>query len=340
MMRQISFALIALGLSTTAMAGIPGNAMPMPTPTGVNLVAPTSTSAWTFGLEALYMRPSGSEFQYAQVNNNTSPTNKINNHSVGDDFGWGWSGDITYHFAGNSRDVMLGYTHLSLDDSDSTSASGSQTISPPAFNGGALADEPNHAKADTDRDYNAVDLVFGQQISIGQHLLVHPFGGLRYANIKLDNDTSEWDSLSTDDVGSASTHSHFWGVGPRAGTNVKWQTNCGLSVVGSFAGSVLVGQLNSSAKLYPSAVLAQPDTQWTVDNTQTIVPELDANLGLQYTMTIEPEAALAIQVGYQAVEYFNATALDSADLTAPNSSDNRNNFGYYGPYLRLQLNVA
>lgn len=340
MMRQISFALVSLGLSTTVLAGMPSNTMVVPTPAGINLIAPDSTGAWTFGLEALYVQPTGSNFQYARVNNSSASVNKSTNYAVDPSFAWGWAGDITYHFAGNSRDVMLGYTHVNSDDNDSLSASGSESISPPDFAGESLADDPNQATADSDYHYDAVDLVFGQQITIGQHLLVHPFGGLRYARVKLDNSTTESDTTDSTNSGSASTYSDFNGIGPRAGANIKWLTNCGLSVVGSFAGSLLVGETDSSAKIRPSAASASDPANWSVANNENVVPELDASLGLQYTIEIEPQAALALQIGYQAVEYFNVTALDSSDLTTPNSVNNRNDFGYYGPYLRLQLNVA
>lgn len=326
MLKRITFALGLIGISFSAVAGAPGNNMAIPS--GTVLTAPDSDSGWSFGIEGMYVQPLDNNFQYVQVNNN--------NQSVGNSYQWGGAADITYHFDGNSRDVTLGYTHLDSSDSDTTNAAVGE-MSPPVF----VVDDATYAKGEINNDYNVVDLTFGQQFLIGDRLVLHPFGGLRYADIDQDDKGIYSNPAIAGDEGSYKLDSDFQGAGPRAGMDVRVLTGTGFSIVGTVGGSLLVGNTDSHLNTYPSSLVGFSSTQINNDDATHLVPELDARVGLDYTPhKIFPAASMAFQVGYEVVHYFNVTNLNTWDTALVNSVNNDGNFAYQGPYLRLQLNVA
>jgi hypothetical protein len=344
MTKRITLALAMIGLSATAFAGSPGDNMVAPT--GINLVAPDSVGTWSFGLEALYMEP-GTDFQYAQEQDlDSASNNDFHNKTVGNHYNWGGEADIDYMFAGSSRDVMLSYTYMHFNNSDDITDS--DDVDPIAGVGGSARDR---ATAGSDQTLNQVDLTFGQLVRIGDRLDVHGFGGLRFADIDVKNSANYYDqnATTTDWVktGKYYNHSDYTGVGPRAGVDASVHLGSGFSIVGTAAGSVLAGNLDSDFRynhnVSTSSVsgVAQTATDIHNDSHTAIVPELDAKLGVDYMYAFNPNTSMDIQLGWQFVDFINSESTDADDaVTTINSVNNMQDFSYQGPYLRLQLNVA
>lgn len=337
MKTKIWLGLAALGLSATAIAGTPGN--PMTTPTGTPLIAPSSTGVWSIGGEALYMQQ-GSQFQYGNVGQDT-PTQK--NLSAGGSWDWGGELDVAYLFPGSSRDIRFAYTYLGLSSSDSETAPGLVT---PFVYGAPL--NANAAKAHNDETLNQADLVFGQWMTVGQRVSLHPFGGLRYANLDADNTSNYYGTgviapASTNLVEHDDNSSNLQGLGPRAGIDAAVNLGNGFSLVGTLAGSLIVGDINSrfSYQTYDATTGAGTGSFSTSNDMGiTLVPELDANLGLNYHVPFNLKTSMDVQAGYQAVNYFNAENFDGQDTYQVNSVNNPTNFSYQGVYVRLQINMA
>jgi hypothetical protein len=333
MVKKIAFALAAIGISSAAFAGHPGDAVVAPT--GVNLIAPDSVGVWTVGLEALYMEPTNSDFQYAQVNDNSLPTNTFHNKSTNSTHDWGGTIDVDYMFPGNSRDVKLSYTHLHMDDNSgsvSTVGTGSSLnepfgVSPQNFDG---------ARGSSDNDLDAVDLVFGQWIRIGERVDLHPFGGLRYASIDMNDKGTYSDSTDETNYGVGKIKSDFSGIGPRAGLDAAVHVGSGVSFVGTVGASLLIGSTDSkmSATEYTADVATDGYSLKNGEGTH-VIPELDARLGVNYTYNFDPATALGVELGYQAVNYFDVADKDFIDAAVPNTVNNSEDFGYHGPYLRV-----
>jgi hypothetical protein len=49
---------------------------------------------------------------------------------------------------------------------------------------GGSANGYNIVEGRSENDYDAIDLAFGQKIDVGQRIRLHPFAGLRYAEIE------------------------------------------------------------------------------------------------------------------------------------------------------------
>lgn len=342
MKARVWLGLAAFGLSAAAVAGTPGN--PMITPTGIPLIAPDSTGIWSIGGEALYMQQ-GSQFQYGNLGQDT-PNQK--NLSAGGAWDWGGELDLAYLFPGSSRDIRFAYTYLSLNSDDSVNEPGlvnSFDLTP--------SHEANSAKASNNETLNQADLVFGQWLSVGQRVNLHPFAGLRYVNLDADNTSSYYGEgsvapASTNIVENDDNSSNLQGLGPRAGINALINLGNGFALVGTFAGSLIVGNINSHLSYnYFNPTTGTETTSYAYNNDIGIalVPELDANIGLNYHIPFNQNASMDLQAGYQLVDYFNAENLNGIDTfgattTVPNSSNSASNFEYQGVYVRLQVNVA
>ena len=340
MTKRITLALAMIGLSASAFAGAPGNQVAMPS--GINLIAPDSVGVWSFGIEALYFEPANNEYQYGSFNSDTTTSPAVNkNKSTGNSYDWGGTVDATYMFPGNSRDVKLSYTHLDFSDSSTTSIGANQSFNTPnSTDFGAAA--TGSAKGTQDNDVDSVDLVFGQWIRIGQRVDLHPFGGLRYAQIDTtDKGTYTLAATNGTQVDTEKFTSDFEGIGPRAGIDTAVHLGKGFSIVGTMAGSLLIGDGDSKYKLVndTNSIDDTITTYKSGDGTR-VVPELDARIGVDYMHAFNPATSMNIQLGWQVVNYFDVTDTDAVDMTTPNTVNGSEDFGYHGPYLRLQVNLA
>jgi len=377
-MTKMTIALAMLGLSAAAFAGAPGNQVVAPS--GVNLIAPDSVGVWSIGLEAMVVQPTNNQFTYAKSEASAfsvgpglsfNYANRARNQSVDPKWQWGGTIDLTYMFPGSSRDVKLAWTHLFDQTSSNRTTIGDngdglfgadRTITPAGIVALPLVLPGATAKGTENTEYNAVDLVFGQWIKIGDRLDLHPFGGLRWAQVDSTfkgaydyNTQFLLDNWST--TAAQKLTSDFNGIGPRAGFDTAVHLGSGFSIVGTFAGSLLIGDINSNAKaafqtnfpgfggIPPFSLNAASKSSYN-NNSTRVVPELDARLGLDYMYAFTPSTSMNVQLGYQVVNYFNVTEADLYSTGAtplfngPNSTSSREDWGYQGPYLRLQLNIA
>lgn len=338
MKMRVLFGLLVAGFSLTAVAGLPGNQTTLPTPAGVNLVANDSTNYWSFGIEGLYVQSSGPQYQYAQVQKNTSSLHSYQNETVGASYQWGIGFDATYHFAGHDRDITLAYTQIELQNSDDTSISGSETLHAPFDLIPHTFNRVDEIKGESYNDYNAVDLVVGQHINIGNVLDIRPFAGGRFADIDSRENSTYYNSPAAPShhQATAEMDSHYIGAGPRAGVDARFRMGTRFSLIGTFATSVLAGHNQASTTLQTNG---QHPTNYDYSSTY-VVPEVDAKLGIDYQYRMTPIASIDLQLGYTAVDYINANMNDYNDISIPNSTNNYQDFSYQGPYARFQLNLA
>ena len=337
MYKKISLALSLLTLSSQIFAGQVGDTVIAPT--GVNLIAPDSQGVWSLGLELLSMTPNNVNFQYATVSNSSIPTGTTQNKSVDGSHSLGGTIDLSYVFPGNGRDIQIAYTRLHLTDNDNavSTAGTSNTLNIP-FSNLTVYD---NASGSVDQDLDAFDLLFGQWIRIGSRVDLHPFAGLGYARIKLDDKANYTDNSNNANYSTGKIKSDFSGLGPRAGMDVAVHLTSGISFIGTAGASILIGNLDSkiTGSNYLNAQYIDGYQYKNSNSTQT-VPELDARLGVNYTYRFNPGTALGLEFGYQAVTYFDVMDTDYIDTLAVNTINNSQNFGYYGPYFRLQFSVV
>ncbi|MBY0544806.1 MAG: hypothetical protein K2Q14_04575 [Gammaproteobacteria bacterium] len=341
MRTKITLALVTIGMCATAFAGAPGNNMLVPT--GTPVIAPDSTGAWSFGLEALYMM-SNTNFQYASTGNTSllapPAPEDVHNQSVTNDWNWGIEADVSYLFPGSSRDVSASYTYLDQDGDDSVDGA---PLTIHGINRPTFTTFANEATGDVDQTLNAATLTFGQLLTIGNHLSLHPFGGVQFADIDTTNKAAYYTEFPGPgdefEIGNYKSTSDFVGVGPRAGIDTTVHLNDNFSVVGTFAGALLVGSMSSEFD-YNRGFIPNFESDFDNDSYTAVVPELDAKVGLDYMHAFNSSTSMNIQLGYEFVDYFNAEENDARNSWTTNSSNNSTDFSYNGPYLRLQVNIA
>lgn len=341
MLRKVTLGLLALGVTASALAAHPGDVTLPAAQSGVNLTAPEQMGYWSFGVEALYFQPGGHDNNYVQTETEQDvgivDNEYDNTHSVDNDNDWGFRADVTYHFAGYGRDATLSYTHLDSDDSDSIS---------PIFT--TDDDGVFTASGKADNDYDAVDLTFGQMIDVGTRVHLHPFAGVRYADIDVKNTAYDQfvdNEENTIDQDTDTLKSEFTGVGPRFGSDAEVTLGGGFSLVGRVGVSALIGDQDNkrteTENFYTDGgeTLSSVDNEYhTQDDHTRVVPEIDARIGAKYGMNFNQGTGLAFEVGYEATDYINAVDVSSVSYWDHTTHDS--DYTLQGPYVRVQLDLA
>jgi hypothetical protein len=338
-MKYLAAAVATAVLSMNAFAGEPGNAVMLPS--GVALVAPQTIGVWSLGVEALYMYPSGDDFHYIQVETPTG-TNaaNFNDRYVERPQQFGGTVDLTYLIPGYGRDVKLSFTNLQFMNSEHFigNTTAGQQMNPPSDELDPLTGSSSVARGKQSDQYASADFLFGQWHRINSRLDSHLFMGLRYLNLNSSVYGSYFES-TTSDTQSLKATSNFEGLGPRVGAESALHLGWGISVVGRLGTGLLVGHMDGKTEtVNPNNTTSSITTR--NDNETRIIPEADARIGVDYMFNFTDTSSASIQLGYEMVNYFDAVNLDYVDTSTPNTVNNNENFNYYGPYLRFQVNLA
>ncbi len=360
MLKKVTLGLIALGVSASALAAGPGADVPIPAaPASINVTAPVQHGSWEIGLEALYVEVGNANFQYAQ---RFEGGDEFKNYDVEPAHDWMGHADFTFNIPGNGRFAQLGVSYFSHNDSDTKKANAALTsgglveapfeLADIAFLNNSFADFGPYdiARGKSENDYMDVDLVFGQKIDVGHRLRLKFWGGVRYASTNNDDKGTYKNhdaNGNLEDIDTGKIKSDFYGFGPRAGVDSQVNLGYGFAIVGRIAGSLLVGSVNQKLEINQTqyntstGAITGTDSAELRDTSDTrIIPEADARIGLHYNYGFNPSTSLGLEVGYQVVNYFGMVDKDLIDMVIPNTVNNNNDFGFHGPYLRAQINLA
>lgn len=359
-MNKIIAALFFTFPCAAALAAQTNNSMPISS--GVNLVAPHQEGSWSFGLQGNYFEPNTDYNFFHIADEDLIPLGDSDRtYNVGTDYNLGWGADISYHFPGNGRDVTLAVTQLSASHSNSAT---DPTI---GFRLGDLITFTQNGRhsAEVDTDYDAVDLTFGQLITIGTRLSLHPFAGLRYASIDYkakpqDDDTYNTDlqlaptvtiKFSLNSTDESTWESDFQGLGPRFGSDAAVNLGNGFSLRSTLGLSLLVGSIdvdekqsaNELATIYFNDNLISSTNNVTnshneVQTNTRVVPEADAKLSAMYTTYVDNGYSLSFEAGYQVTNYFDA--IQNSVMSTQDTSTQYTNYFMQGPFGRVELDVA
>lgn len=355
-MKSLSLALAAMGLTAGAFAALPAAT----DPTIVNV--PQLPGGFVMGGSGFYLQPSNTngDLDYAAVNVNNATTvfgsatafsSSLQN--VDPSYNWGWGVNVGYIFPNTGNDINLSYFQLNTSDTASVfnnSLNGSissvdNNVNFENFaNGSFVPSSPNtiadSATAKSEYNLNQVDLTAGQYINVGCRLSLHPFAGLRWAEVqrKLNSAYSDDATGSTTIAGGFVTDvlnqsvafaekSDFQGVGPVAGIDANYYVGMGFGIVGHFDSALLIGDINASTNALTQGVafnavdvsegFPAPLTftaqgaaiaSFTAGDIHRVVPVLDGKLGADYTYVFNNVANsdLTLEAGWMVSNYFNA----------------------------------
>ena len=329
-MKKLSLALVLLGLSSTAAyAG------------GIDYQEPEESGVFMIGVEALYAQACDGDFLYAYNETVANGNTVRRQYSPDFDYQWGYHIDIGYAMPGDGPDFTLGWTHLDMDESDSRGAIASSNFSNfggPDANFGVVGGAPvGNATAKTTYDYTDVDLLIGKEFVLQNRYHFHPFAGVRYGRVDSTDKAAYF--LNGAVEGTVNLENEFCGIGPRAGMDAALEISNGFSLVARAAGSLLIGSHSYKYNATNTGTPGTPTSYSFKNNDDTInVPETDYRLGVNYTHEFSPETSFAVELGWNAVHYFDV--MDKGTSAINSTAASMGDWGFQGPYLRVQANIA
>jgi hypothetical protein len=212
------------------------------------------------------------------------------NKIVDSNYGFGNDFQIGYLFANTGNDLTVHYNMSSQDNS------GSMTDSKGFF-----------VKGNQTSDLDIIDLEGGQRFCASS-LDMRLFGGLRYMKLahgfKVDSD-----------FGPQSFDTKFSGIGPRFGTDVRYDLGCGLGLDAHLNTALLVGKVNNGYEDKNVSIRSSEISR--------VVPQAEGKLGFDYTGALCNKAALVFEIGYQTTNHFNiidASMINSASDSSFNGA--------------------
>lgn len=299
-LKKTAVAVLALG-SSAVFAGSMG-----PVCAPGNVTIPCEKTMWNVGAQALYLQPvyaaegiapriTGGGSANSNPGNWTAPQYSAN-------WGWGFMIEGSYHY-GMGNDVNVNWYHVN----NATQVSGFVKLS-----GDAPAYPVRAENISIHPEWDAVNVEFGQHVDFGDMKSVRLHGGVEYARV-----ATGFSGLARQQTVTSGTypdayekqHSTFNGFGPRGGIDMNYDLGNGFSAYGNGAGGILVGSagFNQSITAYSGTTGAASFN----GSKTTLVPELEAKLGLKYNynlaaMGFVPQGDLVLDVGWMWVNYFNA----------------------------------
>jgi hypothetical protein len=246
-------------------------------------------------IEAVYMRPSRTDLDYAisDPNGDTNPQGRLK--QIDPDYSGGFRFGLGYTFD-TGTEIRAQYMQLDTKDSDSATAPAggtlwSQLVHPDGIRNFTSAD------ATYDFDHDVFDFSMGKWFAVGSDLDLRVEAGLRYANM-----TQKLDAIYDGGVSEVEQKNDFSGWGPRVGLGLDWEMGQGFNLFSSVAGSFLMGDFDLSYSSVEGATVLG-SIEDTVDN--RLVPVVEMRAGLAYAYQLENGMSVGAKVGYEWQNWFN-----------------------------------
>jgi len=335
-LKKTAVAVLAFG-SSAVFAGTMG-----PVCAPGNVTVPCASQAWDFGVQALYLKPSYSAYQYNRVITNTVSganggsvtTTNFNDNNNSNNWGWGFKLEGSYHFS-TGNDMNLNWYHLDHSVNNSGGPLALNTVN------GAVVDSVASFQDNATAKWDAVNVEFGQHAHFGEWKNIRFHGGVQYARVEADVNAAASGivshSLPVPGVAGLEATSKFNGFGPRIGADYLYNWGNGFAMYANGASALLVGtqSFNNSYATVDTTLTEVKviDVKSSNGSATAVVPELEAKLGVKYTYAMA-QGDLSLDGGWMWVNYFNA--VNAGPLTP------QSNFAVQGPFLGLKWvgNVA
>jgi hypothetical protein len=251
---------------------------------------PSQTGGLKISLDPLYLRE-----------------NSVNK-AVDDTFNWGAYAQVGYLFAQTGNDLTVDYTYIRSDENH-------------------LTENKLYSiwtKGINDCDLDSIDLEGGQRI-IGGPFDVRLFAGINYTHLDHHLEIDNTFARSLDDKIEISEEliTTFQGIGPRFGTETRYNLGYGFGLDAHFNTSLLIGSVNNKYQFNDTLRQSSSDVN-------RVIPKVEAKVGLDcmHCLSTKDKSAVIFEVGYQTSNYFNV--LNDSGL---NSS---NNLSFNGAYLDIK----
>lgn len=320
-LKKTAVAVLAFG-SSAVFAGTMG-----PVCTPGNVTVPCPSTAWDFGVQALYLQPAFSGSAYNGVALNSNATTTVYQKAPYQ-WNWGFKLEGSYHF-NTGNDLNLNWYHINNSHKRSLANTNVYISKTEDLNFTDFTSSTNPR-------WDAVNLEFGQHAHFGEWKNIRFHGGVQYAHLANDLDLNG--VIKVNNVvtvtNSDSISSKFNGFGPRIGADYWYNWGNGIAMYANGATALLVG-----TESFSDSILVNGATlNYSTGSSTFVVPELEAKLGLTYTYAMA-QGDLSLDVGWMWVNYFNA--LHNRDFNGLGDVVSTN-VAFQGPFIGLKWvgNVA
>ncbi|MFA6037142.1 MAG: Lpg1974 family pore-forming outer membrane protein [Legionellales bacterium] len=219
--------------------------------------------------------------------------------NVTPDYEFGIDAALGYIFTDTANDIELSYRYLNTSDSSFDTFTDASD-----GNGGTIE---GNTTGYLDYNLNAVDLMMGQFMNVGQHMQMRFNAGLSYVELKQERETILNATGSTPNTGELSSQtSKFSGIGPRVGIDSRYDFGQGIGILAGGSMAYYLGELDLD-------VYFNPDSQSDPDSRNSYEDQLDdhavmnfrANLALDYVYFFNDEerSTLGLELGYL-IDYY------------------------------------
>ncbi|MDF1827905.1 MAG: Lpg1974 family pore-forming outer membrane protein [Legionellaceae bacterium] len=318
-LKKTAVAVLALS-SSAVFAGSMG-----PVCSAVNVTVPCESTAWDIGAKALYLQPAFSDgyYSYPVVNSATGAYQNFNQT-----WAWGFFIEGSYHF-NTGNDANLNWYHINKTSSRNITSDLSFIPDLSVTGASSISLAPK---------WDAVNLEFGQHVDLGENKNIRFHGGFQYARIA--NTEKRLRSATIQDqevVFAVQTKPTYNGFGARVGADMGYEWGNGLGVYANGAAALLAG----TSKISRSVVINGATVNTPNASKATIVPELEAKLGVKYGYAMA-QGDLTLDVGWMWINYFNPTQAIASTPTNRRPQVVSGDFGLQGLYFGLNWlgNVA
>lgn len=176
---------------------------------------------------------------------------------------------------------------------------------------------------------------------MNNHFKMHLSGGVRYIQyndkVKLN---FEEESSGGDGYFRYSEKIKYYGIGPRVLFNGTYTLNRYFDLIVGIGSSIILGDMDQSKFSTNFRINSEESglTRKEKPVCQT-VPEVDVNIGINFTKLIRNQASLSIETGWQSTHYFNITLQPHIFGISTISENKSTDFAISGPYLSIKLSA-
>jgi hypothetical protein len=334
-LKKTAVAVLALG-SSAVFAGTMG-----PVCSAVNVTVPCESTAWDFGADALYLRPTVGNGSVVGVNVPAADVNTYNYRTLQPNYNWGFKLEGSYHF-NTGNDVNLNWYHLNNGNNFTL---GDVSL----FNNNFVTTTSTAATASVSPNWNAVNLEFGQHVDFGEFKSIRFHGGVSYVRVNNEiaiTQTGAVDSATVNSISGLERNTTYNGFGPRLGADMTYDWGNGFGIYANGAAALYAGNSSSNDSYTLTDLAGVTQTGYPSSSNlsfTSVVPELEAKVGAKYTYAMA-QGDLTLDVGWLWINYFQANIARGPEtsLTSNSPVPNAQNFGLEGLYFGLKWlgNVA
>ncbi|MCD6045240.1 MAG: hypothetical protein K0R48_403 [Gammaproteobacteria bacterium] len=333
MIKRINLiALISVSLSYIALAD---NSTPPEKQKPCHFLCTQNTiSGFYVGVTGIYAKPSesgngvaGHSLQYTAPNGQTTSEN----HPYTPSNSGGIGAKLGYDFGASANSIEFDYLHFTNSTSDVSGSEGDPASFGSIFFPDLIVPDPAslginvHSKLSY--NLNQYDLWLAHTFSSSvPNFSFKPAIGVRYATLS--------HNLTFDTPGAVK--SNFQGLGPEIGFDAHYTLGYGFGIIGHFDDAILASRVDGSSYISnpPYGINAAFDSP---DNNR-VSNAITGRLGADYKYVFSNGSSLALEGGYQAMNYADAFDIIQGNAIAAEQrivGISSNDFSLRGPYLSL-----